>query len=101
MGDWTLIVSGTGCHHNNADNALGIEEDADQQLFEFADLLTRSGHTLRHAAIVHCGGADVVEFCFTETGLCATGVTRADGSRITSLQAHLGARRSRRNHQHL
>ncbi len=67
MGDWTLIVSGSGSHHNrSANGGIGFPEDADVRLLEFVDQLCADGHTLRHASIVY-GAADTIEFEWSTT----------------------------------
>lgn len=101
MGDWTLIVSGTGVHHNNNPEghygANGCEEDADQRLLEFVDQLARDGHDIKNAAIVHGGGADVVQLGYPEgaVGLRVVRYSRANGV-TEDAQSRLAARRVRR-----
>jgi len=98
MGDWTLIVSGTGIHHNNDpryDGEIGAEADADQRLLEFVDQLTRDGHQVRHAAIIHGGGADTVETAYTSEGQRVAAFNRANGKREDA-QALIAARKERR-----
>lgn len=97
MGDWTLVISGTGVHHNNSeeDCAAGLEEDADQRLLEFVDQLCRDGHTIRHAAILHGEGADTVALAYEGNLLVPLKYIRADGRRENA-QARLRVRRRRR-----
>ena len=98
MGDWTLIVSGTGCHHNNGTHgAKGIEEDADQRLLEIVDRLCKDGHFIKHAAIVHGGGADTVEIGYPAEGgnLQVRQYKRATGE-TQDAQALLASRKVRR-----
>lgn len=99
MGNWTLIISGTGCHHNNDPKGhygqCGAEEDADQRLLEFADRLGKDGHTISNAAIIHGGGADTVAFAYQDGLLVPEEYIRADGTRERA-QILLGYRRDRR-----
>ena len=49
MGDWTITIEGTGCHHND------IEDDADQLARQMVTDLRAAGHTV-HRATFTCGG---------------------------------------------
>jgi hypothetical protein len=49
MGDWTLVIHGTGPHHDNHPH------DADAIGGEAVEALRRAGHTIHHAAIMHGG----------------------------------------------
>ena len=97
LGDWTLVISGTGCHHNNNGSLgrIGLEEDADQRLLEFAERLARDGHTINNAGILHGGGADTVTFAYEGGILVPLEYIRADGTRENASE-HLALRRNRR-----
>lgn len=45
MGDYIIIITGKGQHHNNQ------PEDADAKLSAFVDQLLAGGHQIRHASI--------------------------------------------------
>lgn len=51
MGDWTLVIHGTGPHHGNHPH------DADAIGRKAIEALRRAGHDVHHAAITH-GGRD-------------------------------------------
>lgn len=55
MGDWTIVIEGTGCHHNGS--AAEEFHDADLMTKEFIERLKGAGHQIRHASF-NCGMAD-------------------------------------------
>lgn len=48
MGQWVIVVEGTGAHHNKENPT-----DADRMAKRFVDELTRVGHTVRNASFTH------------------------------------------------
>lgn len=54
MGDWNILVSGTGVHHN------GIQKDADQAFKRLVQELESTGHKIRFAAFTM--GTDGTQF---------------------------------------
>ena len=60
MGNYTIVVQGTGQHHNKkqleGDAALkAAEYDADQIAEKFVQELKAKGHHVHHASITHGG----------------------------------------------
>jgi hypothetical protein len=47
MGQWTITVEGTGCHHNPAN-----PQDADKMALQFVDELQNAGHFIEHASFI-------------------------------------------------
>lgn len=47
MGQWTIVIEGTGCHHGQS------EADAERLAKQFVDLLTTRGHTVSHASFTN------------------------------------------------
>lgn len=45
MGQWTIVVEGTGAHHGQ------YEYDAERMARQFVDELTARGHSVNHASI--------------------------------------------------
>lgn len=56
MGNWTLLIEGTGCHHN--DNP---EIDIDKLAPKLVDEIKAQGHTVQHATLTVGGRNPVVE----------------------------------------
>jgi hypothetical protein len=52
MGDWSITIIGTGCHHNDKP-----EIDANEATKYFVKRLKEQGHTIHHASFVS-GGRD-------------------------------------------
>ncbi len=52
MGDWTIVIHGTGPQNNDA---LNDDGDADKMLQQFLLKLKQKGQKLSHASIT-CGG---------------------------------------------
>lgn len=55
MGDWAIVVEGTGAHHNK-----DFPKDADRMSQTFVDDLIRAGHTVRVATFT-AGGRTVLD----------------------------------------
>ena len=55
MGNWTMIVEGTGQHHNNED-----PKDANKMFSEFVGKLKESGQNVEHATFTN-GVRDILE----------------------------------------
>jgi len=55
MGDYTVVIEGTGAHDNNPPN----EADANMLALEFADRLEAMGHKV-HAVVITTGKRDVL-----------------------------------------
>lgn len=53
MGNWTIIIEGTGQHHNNGD-----PKDADVIAHEFTDALLRAGQSVEHSTFTSGGRLD-------------------------------------------
>lgn len=61
MGDYTLVIHGTGQHHNKRVSANApVAKDADQLLEEFVKELKENGHVVELATITH-GGRESIE----------------------------------------
>jgi hypothetical protein len=54
MGNWTIVVHGTGCHHNK-----DYPTDANLMFMDFVGALKQAGHTLQGAAFTY-GGREVL-----------------------------------------
>lgn len=54
MGNWTIVVQGTGIHHNRLE-----ERDANRMTADFVQRLKDAGHQVDHATFAH-GGVDFV-----------------------------------------
>lgn len=54
MGNWTIVIEGTGCHHNDADY------DADRMVSDFVDNLQCKGHVIDHASFTAGGRHDTI-----------------------------------------
>lgn len=54
MGDWTITVQGTGCHHNGK-----REIDADLATADFVAELKKQGHTVHRADFVSGARVDL------------------------------------------
>ena len=50
MGNWTIVIEGTGSHHNNLDPS-----DADVMAMRFIQALEENGHHVEHASITTAG----------------------------------------------
>ena len=55
MGDWTIVVEGTGAHHNK-----DFPQDADRMAQKFVDALISAGHEVRLATFTS-GGRTVLD----------------------------------------
>lgn len=49
MGNWAIIIQGTGQHHNDQDN------DADRIAAQFTDALVKAGHNVESATFTSGG----------------------------------------------
>lgn len=54
MGDWAIVIRGTGCHHNSDPKI-----DADHEAAEFVRRLKAQGHTIKSATFTSGGEHDV------------------------------------------
>lgn len=48
MGQWTITIHGTGCHHN-----IDVPEDANRMAGRFVKELTAAGHHVSGAMFTH------------------------------------------------
>lgn len=62
MGNWTLVVQGTGCHHNG-----GKEFDADVIAGKVAGLFTEHGHVIESVDLT-TGGRQCVLLGSSQAG---------------------------------
>jgi hypothetical protein len=67
MGNWTITIHGTGCHHNTA-----LAEDANRMAAKVVDELVAAGHNVEHASFTSGGREDL---------LSSTSFTRANWPR--------------------
>lgn len=57
MGNWSITIVGTGCHHNtNRDDEWRANNDADIQFQKFVESLKAAGHSIQFAGFVFGGG---------------------------------------------
>lgn len=52
MGDWAIVIHGTGVHHNTQ---IDLKEDADKMFDDLVRVLEEAGHTVRHAEFTYGG----------------------------------------------
>lgn len=55
MGDYTIVIEGTGAHHNYP----SIEGDANVIALKFAEMLEQHGHKI-HAVVMTSGKRDIL-----------------------------------------
>jgi len=63
MGNYTLVIHGTGQHHNKkqvGDVMVGHPADADTLLEKFVGELKENGHVVELATITHGGRESVI-----------------------------------------
>lgn len=53
MGNWTIVIHGTGCHHN------AKHYDAEQLAAKFVAELKAQGHSIEGAALTFGGSLDL------------------------------------------
>jgi len=56
MGNWAIVITGTGCHHNKV-----YGSDANRIAAHFVHELRRAGHTLTHASFTYGAVDDIRE----------------------------------------
>lgn len=54
MGNWTIVIIGTGAHHNK-----DYEYDADKIFRETVKQLEKAGHQIEHASITYSARDEV------------------------------------------
>jgi hypothetical protein len=54
MGNWTIVIEGTGSHHNK-----DYPKDANKLAEAFVADLGAAGHTVEHATFTHSGRDDL------------------------------------------
>lgn len=54
MGNWTIVIEGSGAHHNKDRPA-----DANKLAEDFVAVLGGAGHTVEHATFTHSGRDDL------------------------------------------
>lgn len=54
MGNWVLVIHGTGPHHN------GKDYDIEHQTLDFLKFLRANGHTISKADVVAGGAIDLL-----------------------------------------
>jgi len=51
MGNWTIVVTGNGAHHNTQSDGTGLPGDADKLLDDFIAQLMKAGQFIVYASI--------------------------------------------------
>lgn len=74
MGDWAIVIQGTGAHHNK-----DFPQDADRMTQRFVDDLVRAGHDIVSATFTN-GGRTVVDTIDVRTDYLK-GQVREDSTR--------------------